>query len=457
MGSSRTIDVQQLIDDSSISGLQKRAIAMCLGLAVVDGFDSLMLGFVVPAIAKDWGMTAAGLTPLIMGGLIGTIVGGLLLAPLGDRYGRRKVATWGVLFFGAFTLVAAFAPNLVTLVILRFIAGLGLGAVVPNLFGYGAEYAPKKSRATVVTVIGAALAAGGFFGGFLSAWMIGEWGWRSVFVLGGLAPLVAGAIAWRGMPETVQFNLLRGKTAQATDLLRLIAPTTRIDDDTALLLPAAETTAKAPFAALWAEGRALRTFLLWLVYFNGMLLTFFIFSWMPSLLTAAGLGGSVPQIVTSLYSLGGMIGGVLLGIAADRRTRSPARLLTGGFIFAVAATWVTAQTVGNLIPVMFAGLALGIGVSGTLTCVNAVAAMMYPSRIRSTGVSWAYGMGRVGSLVGPSLGGLLLALAFTPHQIFLFAIVPAVLAAAAALGLSFVRTQTDETVAPVEMAPKIVG
>jgi AAHS family 4-hydroxybenzoate transporter-like MFS transporter len=437
----RTINAQDVIDAAPLSRLQKRALALCFCLALVDGFDSLVIGFVVPAISADWKVTAAGLTPVLLGGLLGTIAGALLLAPLADRVGRRCVINIGVIVFGVLTLAASVTGNIEQLTTLRFAAGLGLGAVAPSLIGYSSEFAPRSSRATVVTVTGAGLAAGGLIGGFIAGYLVPTFGWRSVLLVGGITPLILGLVTLKWLPETVQFAVASGRTAAATRLLAQIAPAQSVGETDTLVLPEKTKSRRAPLAALFTEGRALTTVLVWIVYFNGLLLSFFIFSWMPSLLTAAGLGQSVSLVATSVCMLGGMIGGVLLGIAADRVRFAP-RMLVGGFLLAALATWATAETVGSLVPLLFAVFALGVGVIGTQTCMNAVTVGLYPAQIRATGVGWAYGVGRAGSLVGPAVGGILLAAHVTPRVIFLFSIVPAALAAAAMGVLSLLHRPT---------------
>ncbi|MFE3572642.1 MFS transporter, partial [Bacillus subtilis] len=209
---------------------------MCLAFGVVDGFDSLIIGFVVPAIAREWKVSVASLTPVTLAAVIGTIFGAMLLAPFADRFGRRPIILVGALIFGVFTLAAAVAPNLEALVVLRFIAGLGLGAVPATLIAYGTETAPTRLRGTFVTVIGAGLAAGGFFGGFAAGFMIPGLGWRSVFILGGTVPLLLIALALRLLPETVQFSAVSGRREQVVRGLAQIDPTIVVDDGASFVL-----------------------------------------------------------------------------------------------------------------------------------------------------------------------------------------------------------------------------
>jgi AAHS family 4-hydroxybenzoate transporter-like MFS transporter len=424
------IDAERVIDSAPVSRLQMQAIGLAIGLGLIDGFDSLIIGFLVPAIASEWNVSAAALTPVLLAGPLATIGSAFLLTPLADRFGRRLVLIAGTFVFGAFTLWSAFSGSVTELTALRFCAGLGLGAVAPCLFPYCSEYAPKRLRATVVTIVGSGVASGGFIGGFVASAMIPAYGWQSVLLVGGGAPLIFLLLTLKWLPESIQFRVARGRDAQAARLLARIAPAGAISESDHFVLPEQVKTGKVPMVALFTEGRALTTILVWIVFINALLLAFFIFSWMPTLLTGAGLGKSAPLVATSVTTVGGMIGGVLLGLLADR-VRSPMRLLVGGYGLAVIATYAVSVTVHSFVPLLFATFALGVGVIGTQVCMNAVAASLYPAKIRATGVGWAYGAGKVGSLAGPGIGGLLLGAGVSSETIFLCAIAPAALAAIA--------------------------
>lgn len=458
MEPSRVINAQDLIDSSPFSRLQRRVLALCFVLAMVDGFDGLVIGFVVPAISADWKISAAALTPIILGGTLGALVGALLLAPLADRIGRRILIIVGLLDFGVLTLVGAFAANIEQLAVMRFVASLGLGVVAPNLFGYLAEFAPQRVRATVVTLAGVGIAAGGFLGGFAASYLVPSFGWRSVFMLGGIMPLALVLVALKGLPETIHYAIVRGRTRHAARLLQRIAPQGDVNTDAVIILPEKARHAKIPFASFFTDGRALTTVLLWIVYFNGYLVSFFILSWLPTLLTDDRLGQRIPLIATSVLMAGGIIGGVLLGLASDR-VRLPTRMLAGSTALAAAATLVVAETVGALVPMMIAIFAVGIGVSGTQACQNAVTAGLYPAKIRATGLGWAYGVGRIGSLVGPAIGGALLAAQLAPRLILLLTAVPSVVAAIAmgALSLRRVRAAAVTQPATAESAQRLAG
>lgn len=449
MVENRSVDVQRLIDDSPVSGMQKRALALCLAFGIVDGFDSLITGFVVPAIARDWGVSVASLTPVTLAAVIGTIFGAIILAPMADRFGRRPVIFVGAIVFGGFTLAAAFAPNIEVLVALRLAAGLGLGAVPATLIAYGTEMSPTRLRGRMVTMIGAGLAAGGFFGGFAAGFLIPAFGWRSLFVVGGVAALVLLVVAVKFLPETVQFSAAHGRSEQVVSKLAKIAPTFSVPTDASFVIER-KATDRSPFRSLFDNGRAAMTVVLWVLYTFQFLGSFFIFSWLPSVLTNAGIVETTALLATSACTLGGMIGGLLLGATVDKVT-DRFKILTFSYVVGGIAIVTSAFSTGAVGALFVALFFAGFGMIGTGVCMNSVAAGLYPSRIRTTGVGWFSGFGRVGSVLGPAIGGLLLALGLSSKTIFIVSVVPAVVCAICVVALSVlvrrVRPEPEATVA----------
>lgn len=441
------IDVQEIIDRASVSRTQKKALILCLAFGIVDGFDSLITGFVVPAIARDWDVSVASLTPVALAAVFGTIFGATILAPRADRFGRRPVVFGGAALFGVFTVAAAFAPNMETLVVLRFVAGLGLGAVPATLIAYGTEMAPSRLRGTVVTVIGAGLAAGGFFGGFAAGFLIPAFGWRSLFIVGGIAPLLLILVAIRYLPETAQFSALAGNRETVVGLLKKIDPSVEIKDDAPLALREKEVH-RSNLRALFDSGRGQMTVVLWVLFLFQFLGSFFIFSWLPSVLTNAGVDETAALLATSACTLGGMIGGVLLGMTIDR-VASRFRVLACSYSIGAVAVIASAFSTAAL-PALFVALFVtGFGMIGTGVCMNAVGASLYPSKIRTTAIGWFSGWGRVGSVLGPAIGGLLLGLGLSSKSIFLFSAAPAAICAICVVLLSIASRKLDSEVEAV--------
>ena len=435
MSISKVLDVQQIIDDAPFSPAQRRSIGMVMAISVFIGFDALIMAISAPAIAEDWGTTTASLTSAIVASLLGMIVGGLFLAPRADRWGRRPVLIGGVLLFGVMTLAVVAVQNIDQMIPLRFIAGIGLGAVMPNTYAYGAEFAPKRRRATAVTVVGASSAGGGFVGGLLASAIIPTFGWRSVFVLGGILPLLLIPALLRWLPETVQFLTLSGKDDRARALLRSIDRDAVGTVDVPLVMQDHRRGEKPSMKLLFTRRLAPVTLVLCVVFFNAVLLILFLMSWIPSVLTDAGLSTGHAVAASAVCNLGAMFGGVGIGIMADRR-RNPSRMLSICFTIAAVAIVATALSIGSIVVLMVSVFVVGAFAIGTQMCVNAVAAEIYPSWLRATGMGVLSGVDRVGSVVGPTIGGALLAAHVPAKTIFLLAVVPAIVAS---IGMAAVR------------------
>jgi len=444
------LDVQRIIDNATLSSVQRKAIASIMAVSFFDGFDALIMAITAPAIAQEWGTTTASLTPAIVASLLGMIVGAVLLAPRADRYGRRPVLIAGVVIFGSMTLCVVAAQNIEQIIPLRFLAGIGLGAVIPNSYAYGAEFAPKRIRATVVTIVGASSAAGGFLGGLLASAVMPTFGWRSVFLLGGLLPLLLIPALLRWLPETVQFLTVKGRHDEARSMLRKVDAQTVGSSEVRLSVQNHRADNKPSIKLLFARQLAPVTLLLCVVFFSAVLLILFLMSWIPSVLTDAGFSTEQAVIASAICNLGAMIGGVAIGARVDR-SNNPYRLLSVAFLVAGLAIVVTALSLGSLVVLMISLFVVGACAIGTQMCVNAVATEVYPSWLRATGLGFLSGVGRVGSVVGPSIGGALLAAQVPAKTIFLLAVIPAIVAASGMIAVGFMAARRRHGPAPEGM------
>ncbi|WP_342660134.1 4-hydroxybenzoate transporter PcaK [Rhodococcus ruber] len=423
-----TFDIQRIIDNASLSSLQRKAIASVMAVSFFDGFDALIMAITAPAIAEEWGTTTASLTPAIVASLLGMIVGAVTLAPRADRYGRRPVLIAGVVIFGSMTLCVVATQDIGQIIPLRFLAGIGLGAVIPNSYAYGAEFAPKRIRATVVTIVGASSAAGGFLGGLLASAIMPTLGWRSVFVVGGLFPLLLVPALVRWLPETVQFLTIKGRHDEARSILRAVNAQAVAPSGVPLAVKNDGGGNKPSIKLLFARRHAPVTLVLCVVFFSAVLLILFLMSWIPSVLTDAGFSTQQAVLASAICNLGAMIGGVAIGTRVDR-SANPYRLLSASFLIAALATVVTAVSLGSLAVLSISLFVVGACAIGTQMSVNAVATDVYPSWLRATGLGFLSGVGRVGSVVGPTIGGALLAAHVPAKTIFLLAVIPATVAA----------------------------
>lgn len=454
MSSTRDVDIARLIDDSPMSALQKRAIALCLALAVLDGIDAQLIGFVIPALSEDWGVSKAsfGLTLALSTGAM--VVGSLVFGPIADRYGRRKVIIVCTLIFSVFTLATALVTSMTALIVLRVVAGLGLGGVTPNLVALVSEYSPSRIRATAVTVTIAGMSLGGFVGGFAAAFLIPEFGWQSLFVIGGVLPLGVAVVAVKWLPESIKFLASRGENEQATHLLAQIAPTARLAEK-ARFVEDAPTGSKSPIGALFARGRAIDTVLLWTVFVINFLVIYFLLSWMPTLFSEGGQSASTALLAASLFNLGGMTGALTFGWITDR-IGNGFLIVMAGYTIGAVFTGAVASLLGNGPLLLVTIFVVGFGMSGSSAGIIAIAATVYPVAVRATGVGWAMGIGRIGSIAGPSIGALLIAAGMDARTIFMLTIVPTALAVVTLAVMSARnrrRPRADDIATVIEQSP----
>src|ERR1700709_2029341 len=231
------VDVAEFIDAQPVGGFQIKLLLTCAAVLFLDGFDTTAIGFVAPSLAKEWSLTKGALGPVFSAGMFGLMIGALLFGPLADRIGRKKIIIFSTLAFGIGTLATAFVQDVNTLLVIRFLTGLGLGGAMPNTIALTSEFSPHRRRATMVMIMFCGFSLGAALGGFLAAALIPQFGWRSVFVVGGAAPLLLVPIlAWR-LPESVRFLALTGRAdARVAELLGFIGPTAAFPSDTQFIV-----------------------------------------------------------------------------------------------------------------------------------------------------------------------------------------------------------------------------
>lgn len=420
------------IDGARFGPFQLRIAALCALIAGLDGFDTQAIAYVAPSIGEAWGLDKAAFGPIFGAGLLGLTIGAFLLSPIADRIGRKAVILFCTSVFGLFALLTARAATMEQLLAYRLLTGIGLGGAMPNLIAITNEYAPSRLKATLVTVMFCGFPLGSTIGGAISAPLIARFGWEAVFVLGGVLPVILLPVLWLALPESARFLAMR-QDAEA----RLGPILTRIDPSLAPSAFIAQVRGEAPdrtrqhfpVIELFHEGRGRTTVLLWLAFFMNLLVMYFLVNWLPSLLRGLGLPLSIAIISTAVLNLGGVVGAIVLGRLIDKR--EPALIL--GLAYASSALFIVMVAyAGANVALLLAGAALaGFGVVGGQIGLNAVAASTYPTAVRATGVGWALGVGRIGSIVGPVAGGALLSLGWTSQQLILTAVIPALIAAVA--------------------------
>jgi MFS transporter, AAHS family, 4-hydroxybenzoate transporter len=426
------VDVAQFIDAQPVGGYQIRLLLTCAAVLFLDGFDTQAIGFVAPALAREWGVSKAALGPVFSAGLFGLMIGALLFGPLADRIGRKKIIVFSTLAFGIGTLVTAFVQDVNMLLAIRFLTGLGLGGAMPNAIAMTSEFNPRRRRATMVMIMFCGFSVGAALGGFLAAALIPQFGWRSVFVVGGLAPLLLVPVLALRLPESVRFLALTGRAQErVAELLGLINPRAVFAPATQFVVHEPEL-AGMPVLHLFRDGRTLVTLLLWVVFFMSLLDLYFLSNWLPTVLNDLGASVSVAAMIGSMLQVGGVVGTFALGSIIDRFSFRALALVYFVAVFAVGAI---GQLGHSVLFVSMAIFAAGFCIVGGQIAANALAAGFYPTAVRATGVGWALGIGRVGSIVGPLVGGALLIARWSTEAVFMAAATAALCAALAAFSL----------------------
>jgi MFS transporter, AAHS family, 4-hydroxybenzoate transporter len=422
--------VSDLIDGRPFSKFQIGIVVQCGALILLEGFAAQCIGFLAPGIARDLSIPLKSFGPIFSAALAGLTIGALSCGPIADRYGRKIVIVLSTLMFALFTALTAGAHSIQGLLLMRFLTGVGLGGAMPNAVALTAEYTPKRLQTVVVGAIFAGMPLGAATASLVSSRMLPYWGWRSVFYLGGLLSLMITVLLIKSLPESVKFL-----TATGADPHKVEAILTRMCPSTAgviLLAPAPshERESGLPIKHLFTKGRTLGTMLLWITFFMNLLLLYFFINWLPGLLTTVGMPISAGVTAAGLFGLGGVIGSFAQGSLMNMRGSS-ATILTE-FLVSIALIAGLAHATSFMV-IMAATLILGMVIQGVQAGLNALSASFYPTTIRSTGVGWALGIGRIGSIIGPLVAGMMLWKGWTPPQILSAGTVPASIAALAVL------------------------
>ena len=432
-GGASPVDVADFIDRQPVGAFQLKLLLTCAGVLFLDGFDTQAIGYVAPALAREWGLSKGALGPVFSAGLFGLMIGALLFGPLADRVGRRKIIIFSTLAFGVGSLVTAFVQDVNTLLAIRFLTGLGLGGAMPNAIALTSEFNPRRRRATMVMIMFCGFSVGAALGGLLAAALIPQFGWRSVFIVGGAAPLLLVPVLASRLPESVRFLALTGRANErVAELLGFISPKAALDPATQFVVHEPEL-AGIPVLHLFREGRTLVTLLLWVVFFMSLLDIYFLSNWLPTVLNDLGASVSEAAAIGSMLQVGGVVGTFALGSIIDRFSFRALALVYFVAVFAVGAI---GQLSHSTVFVTMAIFAAGFCIVGGQIAANALAAAFYPTSIRATGVGWALGIGRVGSIVGPLAGGVLMTMKWSTASVFMAAAAAALCAALAAFSLS---------------------
>ncbi|WP_054177510.1 MFS transporter [Trabulsiella odontotermitis] len=417
-------ELQALIDAAPVGKVQWHVIICCFLVVMLDGFDTAAIGFIAPDIRAHWQLTVNDLAPLFGAGLLGLTGGALLCGPLSDRFGRKRVIELCVALFGALSLLSAFSPDLQTLVILRFLTGLGLGGAMPNTITMTSEYLPTRRRGALVTLMFCGFTLGSALGGIVSAQLVSVIGWHGILVLGGVLPLMLFFALLVVLPESPRWQVRR-QLPQAIIARTVHAITGERHDNTHFYLNETAAIAKGSIRQLFAGRQLPVTLMLWVVFFMSLLIIYLLSSWMPTLLNHRGIDLQQASWVTAAFQVGGTLGALALGLLMDKH--NPFFVLAVSYALGAVCIVMIGLSENGLWLMALAILGTGVGISGSQVGLNALTAVLYPTQSRATGVSWSNAVGRCGAIVGSLSGGVMIAMNFSFNTLFFIIAVPAVI------------------------------
>lgn len=438
------VNVTRVIDEGSVGAFQVFAIVLCALVAFLDGVDSQSIAVAAPIIAENLKLARSALGPIFSISLLGAAIGALTFGPLGDRFGRKTMLVLATVIFGVFTLATPLAHTYDSLLAVRFAAGVGLGGATPCFIALASEFSPARRRAMVASLIWAAFPLGGTIGGFANSYILTRYGWEAIFWVGGVLPIlvVVALLIW--LPESLRFLIASGRSmARVATIARKLRPdlpaaTSYVSDEQQIL--------GAPLRQLFADGRTARTILLWVPFFTAFGTLALSVVWTPLLLRDNGISPAEASIVLGVHGIGALIG---MGSAGRLMERFGIVLvLFPSLVLGAAATGLVgyaATSVSTMSVALFlVGLFVGMGASGSI----ALAALTYPTAIRSSGIGWAMGMGRFGQVLAPLFASAVIAAGWTGSQLFL------AVALAPALGaLAIIMMRAEQGAANLAAAP----
>jgi len=428
----KTTSVSEVIDAAPFNRTHLLILLWGCFIMLFDGYDMVIYGSVVPRLMQEWQLSAIEAGTLGSCALFGMLFGGTLLAPLADRFGRRKLIILTTLLASLAAFMTGHAETPLALGACRLVTGLALGALVPSAVNLISEFAPQGRRSTMITVMSSFYSVGAVLSALLAIAVIPQWGWQAVFYVAVL-PVLAVPFMLRYLPESAAFLELKGRRAELERLLAKVDPAFR--PGTELHLAGSDQPVdKARLAQLFGPGQALATLLLWVAFAMCMLMSYGLNTWLPKLMAQGGypLGSSLAFLVT--LNIGATVGALFGGWLADRlgvqRTLglNPGPLLLNLLLLVAGATTI-----------------------GTLAVIHAYASIAYPAHIRSTGVGWAAGIGRLGAIAGPMLGGSLLSMQLPIQQNFFAFALPGVIGA---LAIAFIQVRAPQQASEPEAANK---
>lgn len=428
----RHIDVHELSDKARFNRFHAGMLLWCAVIIICDGYDLAVAGIALPSIMKDMGVTAQNAGFMVSSALFGMMFGAIFLGTIADRIGRRKAIAICIALFSVFTAAAGFTHDPYTFSAMRFLAGLGIGGVMPNVVAQMTEYSPKKIRATMVTLMFSGYAMGGMLAALLGKGLLETYGWSSVFMAAGL-PVLLIPVILKTLPESMPFLIRENRLDELKQIVTRMEPSYSPDAGDRFALPAQDRAEGAPIGKLFQDGRGFSTAMFWIAFFMCLFMVYALSSWLTKLMASAGysLGSALTFVL--VLNFGAVIGAVGGGWLADRFNIK--YVLMGMYALAAVSITLLGFKVPTELLFLLVGLA-GASTIGTQIVTYAYAGQFYPMAIRSTGIGWASGVGRSGAILAPIAIGTLVGMALPLEQNFMAIAIPA---AIAVIAVSLIR------------------
>jgi AAHS family benzoate transporter-like MFS transporter len=434
----RQIDIHSLADGARFNRFHAGILAWCALIIICDGYDLAVAGIALPSIMKEMGVTAQNAGFMVSSALFGMMFGAIFLGTIADRIGRRLAIVICLALFSVFTAAAGMSSDPYVFSSMRFLAGLGIGGVMPNVVAQMTEYSPKKIRATMVTLMFSGYAVGGMLAALLGKGLIEHHGWQSVFLAAGV-PVLLIPFVLKSLPESMPFLVKRNRLAELQQTLQRIEPGYRPQRDDRFEVPGIDRAEGAPIGKLFQDGRGFSTLMFWVAFFMCLFMVYALSSWLAKLMAGAGysLGSALTFVL--VLNFGAVIGAVGGGWLADRFHIK--HVLVGMYALAAVSITLLGYPMPTALLFIVVGLA-GASTIGTQIVTYAYAGQFYPTAIRSTGIGWASGVGRSGAILAPIVIGTLVGMALPLQQNFMAMAVPAVIAAISVALISHGKSAT---------------
>jgi AAHS family 4-hydroxybenzoate transporter-like MFS transporter len=446
---SRTHQVNEFVDGQQVRSFNIKLLVWSFLAMFADGFDLNSLGFAAPSLVEMWGIQRSEMGPVLSANLVGIFIGAPILGWLGDRYGRRPLIIGGILLFGVMTLLMAWTTTMEQMMVLRFLAGIGIGGIMPNTISLNSELSPKRFRSTLIVLMFMGITTGSTAVGLVAAYFLDSMGWQILFHVGGLMPILIAVGLVFTLPESLKYLATRPeRRTELTSTARRMRPDLDIGDDDVFLNPPIVASSQGEFRELFEGGLAFITPLLWTCYCIALMSNFFLNNMIPLIYSQYGIPAQEAALVATWYHAGGIFGGLLISVVLDRMGFSVVAILFALAIPFIALLGMTELPFAAMAAV--SGLA-GVAILGAQFGNNAAAGLLYPTSVRARGVGMALSIGRFGSIIGPSAGALLLGMNLDMQTVFLVASAPVFIGLAAALMLTrlcyrrFNSFQIDDT------------